>query len=852
MGFFASGAQTDKASKGGMPSTEFLHKLECRACPLNDANVHSPKMKPLGHPRAEIYILGEAPGREDDEKNDFGQGPQGDFLRDHLPDWVLNEARWNNVIRTRPPKNRNPEPIEIECCRPSIVRDIEATRPKVIFGFGEVPLEWATGRSGITQWRGRRLPVKIGNHVCWYYAFWHPDYILKSKSDRDSRAWSQEVMFRVDLKNACEQVKRGLPTPTYHTREDALAGTSWVTGKQSGDLDKVLDYIAWARLQKYTGYDYETSALRPYRDSARLLTAAIAAGERSMAWPVDHPKSGWSAKEVRIIEDALIAYWMDPEVIKAVHNAAFECEWTGVKFGKKNTRPPNRTLHDTAIQAFIINPYKGGGKPGAFALDHLVKQHFGLDLKALSPLNKKNMINEPLEDTLRYNAMDSKYHLGLFFKQWDVLIELNQLREYQAMVRRVPTLVLTQMKGVKIDFDENERLTKKHQAELDKVIIEIDGLAEGRDFKRITNKKFNPGSNDDIVVMLRDVLKSNAGARRGTDKYGTDEEVLEKVDHPIGKMIGTHREHSKLISTYLDPFSRNSDCVYPGGVLHYVLNSIFAETGRTSAEDPNLQNQPKRDHKEFRKQVVARPGFVLVPVDYGQIQARIIAMFSKDKNFVKALWERYDIHQEWAERVAMAYPARIGGKQNLTDKTIMKAFRGDIKNQWTFPAFFGAQPGGIAAYLHLPENIVNDLFKEFWKQFEGVKSWQDRSIEFYKKNGYVELLSGRRRYGPLSINQIFNSPVQGDEADLVISAMDQLSEMPYDHIQPLLEVHDDLTFELPIDKVDTYLPIIIEEMLAVAKRFPYVNVPISVEVSQGPNWYEQKEIGTFWSDKWFN
>jgi DNA polymerase-1 len=225
-------------------------------------------------------------------------------------------------------------------------------------------------------------------------------------------------------------------------------------------------------------------------------------------------------------------------------------------------------------------------------------------------------------------------------------------------------------------------------------------------------------------------------------------------------------------------------------------------------------------------------------------------MLTKDKNFVKALWENYDVHMEWAERIAHAYPKRVGGRNNLTDKVVMKDFRTDIKNQWTFPLFFGASLGSASEYLQIPEATLKPLYQAFWKQFGGVKDWQDKEMEFYKEHFYVECLTGRRRHGPLTENQIYNSPVQGTAAEIVMDAMCRLSEKNVPILQPEINIHDDLTFvRIPEKKLDDYLEQILDVMLEVP--FPWVNVPISVEVSVGTNWADLQEVGKYSSAEWF-
>lgn len=249
----------------------------------------------------------------------------------------------------------------------------------------------------------------------------------------------------------------------------------------------------------------------------------------------------------------------------------------------------------------------------------------------------------------------------------------------------------------------------------------------------------------------------------------------------------------------------------------------------------------------------------MLSFDYGQIEARVIAMFTKDKAYVKALWEDYDIHMDWTKRLAYAYPARIGGKKMLSDKKVMKDFRTDIKNQWTFPLVFGARLESVAGYLNIPVDIVRPHFNEFWEEYEETKWWQEKTLKFYHEYGYVECLTGRRRHGPLSSNMVYNTPVQGTAADIVCDAMCRLSETEDPELQPEIQVHDDLTFvRVPEDRLEEVAEKAINILLDVPWK--WINVPITIEMAVGKNWqpYEEvsnpdgmKEFGTFSSNTWF-
>lgn len=227
--------------------------------------------------------------------------------------------------------------------------------------------------------------------------------------------------------------------------------------------------------------------------------------------------------------------------------------------------------------------------------------------------------------------------------------------------------------------------------------------------------------------------------------------------------------------------------------------------------------------------------------DYGQIEARVFAMASKDLTYIKMLWEDYDVHAEWARRLAMAYPKRIGGSKNLDDKVVMKKFRDDVKGGWVFALFFGAQLSTAAKQVEIPEEYLKGEYNRFWQVFSGLKDWQERNQKFYHEHGYVEGLTGRRRCGPLSFNQTINTPIQLTAAEIVMDGMCRISELNNWETQPIWNIHDDLGFHFSDGNIDDCMEIVAREMVKI--NFDFINVPLMAEISIGDTMYDLKEIG---------
>ena len=285
---------------------------------------------------------------------------------------------------------------------------------------------------------------------------------------------------------------------------------------------------------------------------------------------------------------------------------------------------------------------------------------------------------------------------------------------------------------------------------------------------------------------------------------------------------------------------------------------MTAVTGRLAGEDPNPQNWPKRKHREVRGVVAVDGTRWVLAADYGQIEFRVAGMASGDDNLVKYSWTAYDVHKAWAERIVKRYGPikdQIAKEFGVDwDEKGLKTLRQEAKNKWVFPMIFGSAARSCARNLNIPEDVADTLAEEFWDEFPGVKRWHKETLKFYEKHLYVETLGGNRRRGPMSPNEIINHPIQGTAAEIVCEGMAALSERAlieenYD-IDPMLNVHDDLSFDPRDENLDATIDIIVREMCK--HRFDYINVPLVVEVSIGPRWSELEEVGVYRSDVLFN
>jgi uracil-DNA glycosylase family 4 len=827
MGFWNIGKHVRRADTIDGVSIKTIHVQQCAVCPLNHQHgLKHPHMPAYGVKRPEVYLLGEAPGAVEDQKGRAFVGPAGQLLHTHIPAGWEDKLRYNNCVRTRPPNNETPTDMIIEACRPSVESDIEASKPKAIFGFGNIPLKWAFNQTGISNWAGRRVPVRIGNHTCWYFPMFHPSHILRSRDERKHKESDLEFTFARHLRDAFKQIA-GLPKPTIHTTEDALQDVEFVTGKDEGDLQRVLDFIRVASNKTIVGFDYETNALRPYGDGAKILTVGLSHDGGTLAFPLHHKDAGWSANEYRLVDTTFKNFLHNAKCRKVVHSLGFEMEWSAHFYGPECLR--SSKWGDTQSQAFILDERRG-----CLSLNFLCQQYFGLDLKAIENTDVTNLENTDVETVLRYNGLDAKYHRLLYRVQLGRLAAEGLQEVYLDQLSRIPTVTLTQLEGVPVDQERVEYFREQLQRRCEKILAKIHTLPVVQRFNQ-TGKLYQPGSSQQTRAILKNALK--------LDVEKADEKVLKNIDHPFAKLTLKYRQAHKLLSTYIEPLVEGNGLVHADGMLHPIYHCSSTRTNRTSTDEPNIQNQPKRKNVEVRS-VVCHPERKIVSFDYGQIQARNIAMESEDEKLIQYMWDRHDIHGDWMKRLMKIDPD--WGGDDRKDPDGLKKLRHRSKNELVFPSFFGAQPRSVARSLGIEEHLIEKVQSDFFQMFPGVHDWHKRLHHFYHKHGYVTGLSGFRRRAPISVNQLINSPIQADEAIIVINAMTRLSIAGY---QAAMEIHDDLTFIWKPDDIERYAPAVIGHMLSVPYKWANV-VPIVVEMSVGDDWSNGHTIGAFSSDTW--
>lgn len=848
-----------------------LQKLGCSVCPRQESwpDLRSPKLLPTGDDRPLVYLLGTGPNEDEDEAGRHWVGVAGRAILSKFSKRLRASTRFGHLTQCMPPLEDNGERDlnvkwpEIECCRPRVVDDIERSKPLVIVGVGDKPLQWATSKlpeSGTSMtFRGRFFPVKVGTHVCWFYPVMYPNWAFKKKKSYGISEY--ELALEHDLRNLEKLLDdEVLGTPRVYRSEEADAGVELITGQEPGDMQRLERALADLATASQTGVDIETNGLRPWRvKKPAIWTAAVGTFERTVAFAIDHP-DGWGAASRISKVHSLFAEFLLFSNRKMAHNLAMEMEWCNFFYGPQAVLATE--WGDTMAMAHTFDE-----RPGTKSLEVQTILAFGFNLKAMSRVDpsRPNWINEyPIREVLRYNGMDSKWTDKLA-RHYEPIIKADgaaQWAEYERKVRLAPALVLTEAKGLQVNVGRAEDLDDKLAATTKEIDAKLLRCPEIRKFSSRFGV-FDPGNDHQVLKLMQVVLdrpEIKNVDRDGKVSYSTDVDalsVMPKAEVPSASLILERRTIEKLRGTYLGPVI-SGKIVSEDGRVHSRYSSMVAVTGRLAAEDPNAQNWPKRKHREIRAVFDADEDEEVVACDYGQIEFRVVGMASEDTNLVKYCWTGYDVHQYWAQRMVDEYPKIkdiiVAEFEVDWDEKGLKTLRQESKNGWVFPQLFGSSLKSCAEQLHLPLEIAEDLGAEFWDEFRGVKKWQERLLKSYERNLYVETLGGRRRRGPMTKNEIINMPIQGTACDIVTEAHIALSHRAYieDQLeyQPSLNVHDDLSSWLKRKTREERVQVIVREMCL--PRFSYINVPLVVEVSVGPNWADLKEIAKYRSDELFN
>lgn len=489
-------------------------------------------------------------------------------------------------------------------------------------------------------------------------------------------------------------------------------------------------------------------------------------------------------------------------------------------------------LFDTMIAHYLIQPELRHN------LDFLTELYLNYkkvpteNLIGAKGKNQRTMRSVDTEKLVQYACEDADLTLQLKEKINKELSE-NGLDDlfYNMEMPLIPVLVEMEVNGVKVDTEALNEYAHKLAGQIQQLEKEIHELA-GSDFLISSPKQ--------LGVVLFEKLKIDPNAKKTkTKQYSTSEEVLSKLTdkHPIINKVLEYRGLKKLLNTYVEALPKLIN--ERTGKIHTSFNQAVAATGRLSSVNPNLQNIPIRDEngREIRKAFIpSEDNMVYLSADYSQIELRIMAALSKDSNLVQAFAENIDVHALTASKIFKVPVEEVTPEMRRKAKTA------------NFGIIYGISAFGLSQRLNISRTEAKDIIDGYFEAFPKVKEYMDKCIEDARNAGFVKTLYGRKRYlGDInSANSVvrgvaernaINAPIQGSAADIIKIAMinthRQMKEQALKS-KMILQVHDELNFEVYRDEIEPVKKIVKQEM----EHAINLDVPLTVEMDTGNNWLE--------------
>ena len=601
-------------------------------------------------------------------------------------------------------------------------------------------------------------------------------------------------------------------------------------------IDNINDLNRWIKKIYQRGYvavDTETTGLNDMIVDLVGICLSVEIGEACYI-PLGHTNGeddlfgGASLCSGQInLEEALTILrpvLQDPSIIKIGQNIKYDTKI----FARYNV---NLTpVDDTMLLSYAIN----GGKHN-HGMDYLSERyldHKPISIKSLLGSGKSAITFDkvPISDAVNYAAEDADITLRLW-KLFKPMLHANSVTKVYEKLERplIPVLAKMEMDGIKVDRNTLSRMSNNFAQSMSGLEAEIYDLA---------GQSFNVGSPKQLGEILFDKLELPGGKKGKTGAYGTGVDVLEDLaseGYELPVKVLDWRQMSKLKSTYTDALQGH---INPNtGRVHtsYVISG--ASTGRLSSTDPNLQNIPIRSEagRKIREAFIAEEGNVLLSLDYSQIELRILAHIAKIDTLKQAFHEGQDIHALTASQMF-----------NVPLENMDPMIRRQAK-AINFGVIYGISGFGLARNLRIPRKEAQSFIDTYFERFPGIRAYMDETVSFAKENGYVETLFGRKVHtseinakGPqagFAKRAAINAPIQGTAADIIRRAMVQMPDaIAYLPVKMLLQVHDELIFEVSKDALSETTEVVREIMEKASEPVVKLDVPLVVDAGFGSNW----------------
>lgn len=515
----------------------------------------------------------------------------------------------------------------------------------------------------------------------------------------------------------------------------------------------------------------------------------------------------------------------DPSVVKIGQNMKYDAKILQ-RYGVEVA-----PIDDTMLMSYAL--HGGEHNHGMDTLSERYLDHKPIPIKPLLGTGKSAITFDrvPVADAVPYAAEDADITLRLWQHFKPELHQQQVTTVYETLERPlVPVLAQMERHGIKVDRDTLSRMSNAFAQKMAGLEAEIHEMA---------GQPFNVGSPKQLGEILFDKLELPGGKKGKTGAYATGADILEDLatEHDLPGLVLDWRQLSKLKSTYTDALQ---DHINPDtGRVHTSYIQTGANTGRMASSDPNLQNIPVRSEegRRIREAFVAEEGNVLLSLDYSQIELRILAHMAGIDALKAAFAAGQDIHAMTASEMF---------------NVPMEEMTPDIRRQAkaiNFGVIYGISGFGLARNLRIPRKDAQDFINRYFERFPGIRTYMDQTVEFAKEYGYVQTLFGRKIHtaeinakGPragFAKRAAINAPIQGTAADVIRRAMVRMPQaIAHLPARMLLQVHDELLFEVPREAVDETIATAKSVMEGAADPAVHLDVKLVVDAGQGSNWAE--------------
>ena len=637
-----------------------------------------------------------------------------------------------------------------------------------------------------------------------------PEKVEKSKSNANQKTSSndgQMDLFAIGYDDTP-------PVPSYQTTEDLKTNYTLV---ETSELRAAL--LEQLLKQKSVCFDTETTGLNPLKEDIIGMSFSY---QKNEAYYV-HIAEG---QEEAVVNE-FKGFFEHTEIEKIAQNLKYDYKVLA-KYGVHIKAP----IFDTMLAHYLLEPDQRHN------MDVLAQNYLNYSPISIETLigkkgkNQLSMRQVPLEQLYPYACEDADITFQLkeiFHKKLDGSKSYDVFKKIEMPL--IPVLSAMEIEGIKIDVDALADFSKK----LEQQIVELNDNVQ-----KLAGTPFNLASPKQLGQTLFEHMKLvDKPKKTKTGQYSTSEDTLIKLKgkHDIIDDILEFRQLQKLKSTYVDALPELADA--DTHHIHTTYQQAVAATGRLSSVNPNLQNIPIRSEKgrEVRKAFVTRnEAFTLLAADYSQIELRLMAHLSQDEGMLSAFQNAEDIHAATAAKVYQVELEKVSREQRSYAKMV------------NFGIIYGISAFGLAQRLGIKRAEAKEIIDNYFMQYPKVKDYMDLSIERAREKGFVETILGRKRMlndinsrnavvrGYAERNAI-NAPIQGSAADIIKMAMihvdEALKEKDFKS-KMLLQVHDELVFDVHKSEIDIFISLIKDKM----ENALLLSVPLKVEVGQGPNWLE--------------